>query len=243
MAAAPPDPGDRSTMETPESVADAEGGHFEPLPLSKTPLTVDPAPPRQPRAAVSAAVIPVETATPKSDAIEPVTHVVQKGENFWTISRLYYGSGRFYKALWAANQDQVSAPDRLFVGTTIKVPPPERLDRSRIDPVGTVQASRPAPPKTAAIKGTQEAADVIMMLPRGRPTAQPDPVAVPKVEKTYPSHVVKPHETLRSIARDLLNDPHRASEIRELNLDRLDGDVLEVGRRLRLPEDAGTRRY
>jgi nucleoid-associated protein YgaU len=242
-------PVDSNLAENPEAAAGEDSGHFEPLPLSKTPLTVDNVPPRQPRESVSTststppavAAVPVEPVNPKTDAIEPVTHVVQKGENFWTISRLYYGSGRFYKALWAANQDQVSAPDRLFVGTTIKVPPPERLDRSRIDPVGTVQAARPSPKREAAPR-TQEAADVIMMLPRGRPTAESASVAVPKPEKTYPSHVVKRHETLRSIARDLLNDPRRASEIRELNLDQLDGEVLEIGQRLRLPEDASARR-
>jgi nucleoid-associated protein YgaU len=240
-------PAEPTFAGSPEVAAGEDSGHFEPLPLSKTPLTVDNVPPRRPRQSASTApavaAVPAEPVDPKTDAIEPVTHVVQKGENFWTISRLYYGSGRFYKALWAANQDQVSAPDRLFVGTTIKVPPPERLDRSRIDPVGTVQAVRPVPKsRSAAAPRTQEAADVIMMLPRGRPVAESAPVAVPKPEKTYPSHVVKRYETLRSIARDLLDDPRRASEIRELNLDQLDGDVLEVGQRLRLPEDASARR-
>ena len=31
----------------------------------------------------------------------PYTHTVRTGENFWTISRLYYKTGRYYKALWA----------------------------------------------------------------------------------------------------------------------------------------------
>jgi nucleoid-associated protein YgaU len=178
----------------------------------------------------------------RDDAIEPVTHVVQKGENFWTISRLYYGSGRFYKALWAANQDQVSAPDRLFVGTTIKVPPPERLDRSRIDPVDTARAATPKP-KRATLPPVREAADEVMLLPRGRaPSPEAAPVAMPKPEKTYPYHVVKRHETLRSIARDLLDDPRREDEIRDLNLDQLDEDGLQIGQRLRLPEDATVRR-
>jgi len=166
---------------------------------------------------------------------------VQTGENFWTISRLYYGSGRFYKALWAANQDQVSAPDRLFVGTTIKVPPPERLDRSRIDPATSGQVAIPKP-KKASLPPIREAADEIMMLPRGRSSPEPAPVAIPKPEKTYPYHVVKRHETLRSIARDLLDDPRRATEIHDLNLDQLDDDGLQIGQRLRLPEDAAVRR-
>ena len=228
-------------QETSEPIA--ASGNFEPLPLSNTPLTIDNVPSRLPRAAAPAPVDVARVQAPnlKDDAIEPVTHVVQKGENFFTISRLYYGSGRFYEALWAANKDQVSAPDRLFVGTTIKVPPPERLDRSRIKPVGSDQASRPATKKSTA-PATREAADVIMMLPRGRSAADSTPVSIPKPEKTYPYHVVKRHETLRSIARDLLDDPHRANDIRELNLDQLDSDTLEIGQRLRLPEDATVRR-
>ena len=63
---------------------------------------------------------------------ESVPHVVQKRENFWTISRLSYGSGRFYKALWAANKHLVPVIDELYVGTTILIPPPEALDPSLI---------------------------------------------------------------------------------------------------------------
>ena len=37
--------------------------------------------------------------------VESVPHVVERGENFWTISRLYYSSGRYYRALWKANAD------------------------------------------------------------------------------------------------------------------------------------------
>ena len=228
-------------LETPQP-SEPDAGNFEPLPLSNAPLSADAGSARVPRpASLPPAVVPPESTKSRDDAIEPVTHVVQKGENFWTISRLYYGSGRFYKALWAANQDQVSAPDRLFVGTTIKVPPPERLDRSRIDPVNSGQVAIPKP-KSASIPPIHEAADEIMMLPRGRSSSEPAPVAIPKPEKTYPYHVVKGHETLRSIARDLLDDPRRAAEIRDLNLDKLDDDGLQIGQRLRLPEDATVRR-
>jgi Bacterial type II and III secretion system protein/LysM domain len=62
-------------------------------------------------------------------------HVVKRGENFWTISRSYYGSGRYYKALWSANRGQVEAPDRLVVEMEIVVPPVERLDSSLIVPL------------------------------------------------------------------------------------------------------------
>jgi nucleoid-associated protein YgaU len=69
--------------------------------------------------------------------IEPVIHVVRRKENFWTISRHYYGSGRFYRALWIANRDRVPKIDELYVGTPILVPAPEDLDKSYIDPPST----------------------------------------------------------------------------------------------------------
>ncbi len=65
-------------------------------------------------------------------------HLVRRGENFWTIARRYYGSGGYYKALWAANRDQVAAPDQLTVGMAIVVPPASDLDPSLIE------APRPA---------------------------------------------------------------------------------------------------
>ena len=54
--------------------------------------------------------VPVTEAAPAPDSrdipqgvrtsrIDPQPHVVQPGENFWTISKYYYSSGRFYKAL------------------------------------------------------------------------------------------------------------------------------------------------
>jgi nucleoid-associated protein YgaU len=50
---------------------------------------------------------------------------------------------------------------------------------------------------------------------------------------------VRPHETLRSIARKTLGDSHRADEIRALNTEVIDDPAnLPVGQILELPEDA-----
>lgn len=68
------------------------------------------------------------------EQVEPVAHVVQRGENFWTISRLYYGYGRFWKALWAANKATVPFPEAITINQTIRIPPPEALDPSLIVP-------------------------------------------------------------------------------------------------------------
>ncbi len=79
-----------------------------------------------------------------ADQVEPVLHRVRPGENFWTISKLYYRSGRYYRALHAANERQVPNIRELFVGTVLRIPPPEALDRSLIDPPGQGKTDDPA---------------------------------------------------------------------------------------------------
>jgi nucleoid-associated protein YgaU len=63
-----------------------------------------------------------------------VPHIVERGENFWTISRLYYNSARYYRALWKANARKVPEIDGLQVNDVIIVPPVEDLDPAYIDP-------------------------------------------------------------------------------------------------------------
>ena len=91
-------------------------------------------------------------------------HTVRRGENFWSISQHYYGSGRYYKALWAANGDQVQAPDRLAVGMTIVVPPVVDLDPSLVSapPAARKPSTASAPQKAwAPAKPETEAAGAI----------------------------------------------------------------------------------
>src|SRR5205823_2060736 len=81
----------------------------------------------------------------EADPVESVPHIVQSGENFWTIARLYYGSGRFYLALWKANRGLVPAPEKLRVGMTIRIPPPEALDRALVKAAPPVAAAGTGP--------------------------------------------------------------------------------------------------
>src|SRR3954470_14652038 len=60
----------------------------------------------------------------------PSGHRVGPGENFWMIAKKHYGSSRYYMALWQANRDHVRRVDELYVGTTLRIPPREELDRS-----------------------------------------------------------------------------------------------------------------
>lgn len=208
-------------------------------------------------------VAKAETEEVAPDPLAPELHVVQSGENFWTISKDYYGSGRYYKALWKANSRSVSAPEQLTVGQTIVVPPAEALDSKMI--------TAPAKSNSSASRGNtqirktsrsqsqgnragetaaQPPAEVELMLPldnsmltrrsRMQSTEEVDPPPAKRYRAARPRYKVRAHETLRSIARETLNDPHRDEEIFELNREILDDDRrnLVEGQILELPEDA-----
>jgi nucleoid-associated protein YgaU len=186
------------------------------------------------------------------DRVESIPHVVAKGENFFSIAQQYYGSGRFYPALWKANSDQVSAPEKLVVGQTIRIPPPEALDRSLILPPRTAQGSGSEMASTTRpVRAGTRSSVVALAVPvadpfgdRDRNASKPAPgelVAAPSaVERPrLPRYKIRPQETLRSIARDVLGDSRRADEILELNRAVIDDPgQLTPGQEIELPEDA-----
>lgn len=208
---------------------------------SSTPRLVADAPPPARTAAP-----PRSTAAASGDPIEPVVHVVRRGENFWTIARDYYGSGRFYKALWDANKDLAGQPEDLYIGTAIRIPALEDLNRSLIGPART-ESGRDDVRKTSS--GTKDAdasrtsSDSVIMLPARDSTLSPPPSrskapAVSRAIRPSRVHVVKPGETLRSIANATLGDSDRSEEIRKLNSDLFeDTDRPKVGMKLKLPDD------
>ncbi len=168
-----------------------------------------------------------------ADQYEPVFHTVQTGENFWTISRLYYNSGRYYKALHAANKRQVPGITDLVVGMVINVPPIEKLDRSLIGretSTATKAARKPNPTEMADL---------------AQPTSRPRLIRPePEVEEAprRPTYKVSRNfETVRSIARDTLEDSGRYKEILNLNSDLDPKAYLAKGTVLTLPEDAKVR--
>jgi hypothetical protein len=95
----------------------------------------------------------------------PYTHTVRSGENFWTISLLYYRSGRYGKALWAANKNAVPAFDRLTVGDKIIIPRVNQLDPALIEAVPA-----PAPPVPETVPVAE---------PANLPPPPPPPAGVP----------------------------------------------------------------
>jgi nucleoid-associated protein YgaU len=107
---------------------------------------------------------------PDSSQIETVPHVVERSENFWTISRLYYGTGRYYRALWKANAGKYPKIDELHIGDVILIPAVEDLDPTYIE------APRSRPAQADANSGNRSRASGIAQSPRsgaGRDSLSP----------------------------------------------------------------------
>jgi outer membrane protein, multidrug efflux system len=98
----------------------------------------------------------------------PYGHTVRSGENFWTISLLYYRSSRYAKALWAANKKVVSEFERLTVGDKIIIPPLNQLDPALIEDVPA-----PAPTLPEIVPGGEPAK--LPPLPGPPPPGTPGP--------------------------------------------------------------------
>ena len=106
----------------------------------------------------------------KDPGKNPYTHTVRSGENFWTISRLYYHSGRYYMALWDANKKAVPAPDRLVVGDKIIIPRADQLDPSMIQ-----EAPAPVPAPVPGVPVAVPIGEPVIIAPPPPPDGMPGP--------------------------------------------------------------------
>ncbi|MFM7592994.1 MAG: LysM peptidoglycan-binding domain-containing protein, partial [Isosphaeraceae bacterium] len=212
--------------------------------------------------AMVASVQPINSAD-----IAPIKHVVQSGENFWTISRDYYGSGRYFKALWSANRQQVVKIDQLHVGDTIRIPAMESLDKSLVEsPNVAGKRQMPADDQPEAVARSRDnravrTANEIESTPTEATAAPKRKSVTPQAQPQRPGeiisepvgetaarasatggrrHRVQQGETLRTIARDFLGDARRSSEIIALNSDFLEDSrsPLRPGQVLRMPADS-----
>jgi nucleoid-associated protein YgaU len=244
--------------------------------------------------------------------VDAVPHVVERNENFWTISRLYYSSGRYYRALWKANIDTHPNIRKIKINDVIVIPPVEDLDPAYIDPprgrapADLTGASRPSDAQASG-RSRDVAADLAESSVSSSVAAREEPFSTPSTNRSTvagvpvrrssrtdpdldlpapdvvsrksrapdrtgrrvdrpigddttseepatrtaarpspgatkrPAYKVRQFDSLRSIARDMLGDSHRASEILDLNRSSIDDPShLIVGQMIELPDDART---
>jgi nucleoid-associated protein YgaU len=72
---------------------------------------------------LSAPVPGVPGVPPKTPAANgPRSHTVEEGETLMNLSVRYYGDAGHVSYLFRANQDRILAPDRVPVGTVLRIP-------------------------------------------------------------------------------------------------------------------------
>ncbi len=50
------------------------------------------------------------------------THIVQRKETLYSLSRMYYGDNAGWKKIYAANQNRISDPNKIAVGMELVIP-------------------------------------------------------------------------------------------------------------------------
>ncbi|QDT42076.1 LysM domain/BON superfamily protein [Gimesia alba] len=148
-------------------------------------------------------------------------YVVQNGENFWTISKKLYGSGRYFQLLAEINRSRVSDPRKMRPG--LKLIAPAR---------GTIDAQY-----QARHKATQT---TVSEFPGQGATRKPSkPAGFFISQDGRPMYRVGSSDTLTDISQKHLGRSSRWYQIYQINRQRLQNpNKLQIGTELQLPYDA-----
>jgi LysM repeat protein len=136
-------------------------------------------------ARLDAVVQPAAPAAPAAHAAR--THTVQAGDTLYGIALRYYGHGKYWPALYQANQSQISDPNLIYVGQVLTIPqshtaswtPPPATPATPTTstpttpaPTTTTTSTTDQSPATSAAT-TQDAASMQPMPPTGGSTQPP----------------------------------------------------------------------
>jgi nucleoid-associated protein YgaU len=148
----------------------------------------------------------------REDAV--AIHDVQSGDNFWSISKQHYGSGKYFTALAAYNHARIPDPQRIRPGTKVEVPSQAVLAQQFPQLVSGSTSMRYAVP------------------PAG-------PAGFSLDSHGRPQYRVAKGDTLSDIAQRHLGRASRWRQIFGMNIDQLpSAESLTTGMVLRLPSDA-----
>jgi hypothetical protein len=64
----------------------------------------------------------VQAGSTSTAAIEPTTYTVVSGDSLSKIAKKFYGHANRWHAIYDANRDQISDPDRIRIGQVLKIP-------------------------------------------------------------------------------------------------------------------------
>ncbi len=163
----------------------------------------------------------------------PKTHTVVRGDTYWDIAELYYGSGVQCKTIQKANGSKLLIP-----GMKLKVPAPPRPVVKETKPAAPVARSAPvtrlgkraaigeAATPTAPQAGTKSASA------SGKTAGAKS--TVKSKDGRYYIHTVRAGETLSDLAKRYYNSPRSFDVIEEAN-PRLTYETLRVNQKIRIP--------
>jgi nucleoid-associated protein YgaU len=175
------------------------------------PRTLAPSRKALPIASESAPSRPFVSGAAGSTDLPERVHTIQSGDSYWTISRQYYGTARYFQALSAFNRVTIPDPRRMRPGMKVAVPTRELLESRYATTL----------PKSAAAAGATRTAGF-----------QID-------ANGHPVYAVGADDTLTGIARTHLGRTSRWIQIYRMNRDQLPGPhKLKPGTVLRMPADA-----
>ncbi|WP_437202346.1 LysM peptidoglycan-binding domain-containing protein [Planctomicrobium sp. SH664] len=161
--------------------------------------------PSRNRVPAQAPFSPKEEAPPSEEVYQ-----VQSGDNYWTISRKFYGSARFFSALAEYNKHRIPQPEKMKPGMIVLVPALDVLHQRFPQMTG------------AAVAQAAES------LPAGY-----------FVDAQGPAYRVGEGDTLTTISEKHLGRSSRWTQIYGLNRELIPNkDALKIGTVLRLPADA-----
>ena len=148
-------------------------------------------------------------------------YMVQNGENFWTISKKLYGSGRYFQLLAELNKSRVSDPQKMRPG--IKLIAPDR---------GTMIAQYQARHKSRQ--------RTVSEFPgKGAVSKSGKPSGFFISQDGRPMYRVGSSDTLTDISQRHLGRSSRWFQIYQINRQRLQNpNKLQIGVELQLPYDA-----
>ncbi|WP_165070970.1 LysM peptidoglycan-binding domain-containing protein [Paludisphaera rhizosphaerae] len=167
-------------------------------------------------------------------SVSPQKYTSMRGDTFESLSQKFYGDARYASALWWANRGQVTWPDALTAGKTIKIPGLGQLEPKAV--MAQAHAKNNALPPLESIGPRRDPETVRTSFEK----ASTDP-ASPSTTNAggFAVYVVRPEDTLRIIAREKCGDERKALEIIALNRDALSVEGRpRVGQCLILPAPA-----
>lgn len=177
------------------------------------------------RTAPSSTLLPgIGVGIANADVRQPqaADHQIQEGDNFWSLSREIYGTGRYWKALQAFNADRVPDPNRMKLGTRIATPSTDVLEQrhANLIPRAAIPELAIQPSSGVANLGGEQPGFFIG-------------------DQGVPMYRVGSEDTLSTIAERHLGRSSRWIQVFEMNRDTLkNGNDLKIGSVLRLPADA-----